>query len=113
MTTVKDLLETRLQLDGDRPFILFRDQRITFEKFYRQSVKYANLFLGYKKYNEPFHIAIMMYNYPEFLYAFGGCALSGATLVGVNTELRGEKLAKVLDDSDSLLVLTDNTKFKP
>ncbi len=91
-----------------KDFILYKDERISYGSYYIQSLRYANLFLSFKKKNvRGFNIGIMMYNMPEFLYALGGCSFVGATLVGINTGLKGDELARDLNFSDFHMLITD------
>ena len=90
----------------DRVFIQFQDIKATYEEFYRRSVQFANLFLQMKQ-DGPFHVGLLMENYPEFIYSFGGCAFSGAVLVGVNYTQLGEQLARNVNHVECQLLLTE------
>ena len=90
----------------DRVFIRFHHYMATYAQFYRRSVRFGNLFLHMRQ-DGPFHIGLLMENYPEFLYSLGGCAFSGATLVGVNYTQLGEQLTKMLNHMDSQLLITE------
>jgi fatty-acyl-CoA synthase len=97
--------------DKGRVFIRFEDLKVTSEEFYRASIRYARLFLAMKQ-TGPFHVGVLMENYPEFLYAFGGCALSGAVLVGMNYTQLGEQLARNINHMDCQFLLTE-PKYVP
>ena len=90
----------------DRVFMQFKDIKVTYEEFYRRSVHYANLFLHMRQ-DGPFHVGLLMENYPEFIYSFGGCAFSGAVLVGINFTQLGEQLARNVNHVDCQLLLTE------
>ena len=42
----------------------------------------------------PRHVAVLLDNTPEYLFAFGGAALAGAAVVGLNHTRRGEHLLR-------------------
>ncbi len=94
-----------------RTFLQFEDIKVTYGDFYRVAIRYARLFLSLKQ-EGPFHVGILMDNYPEFVYAFGGCALSGAVLVGINYTQLGEQLARSINHMDCQLLLTE-PKYVP
>ena len=50
---------------------------------------------------------MLLENHLELLSLYGGCAFAGATLFGVNTGLRGETLAGVLNQSRARLLVVD------
>src|SRR5262245_12620169 len=47
----------------------------------------------------PAHVAMFLDNHPELLALFAGCAYARLTLFGVNTGLRGDSLAGVIERS--------------
>lgn len=52
-------------------------------------------------------VLLMLGNQPEFISAFFGAALVGATVVPLNTAARGDQLEAMLEDSDPTVVLAD------
>lgn len=108
MDTVRDLLVARgTEPDtADRRFLQFGDLTLTYAEFYAECVRYAHLFAARRK-PGPFHVGVMMQNYPEFIFAFGGAALSGAVLVGVNYTFFGEALQRDITYTDCQLLLTE------
>jgi fatty-acyl-CoA synthase len=76
----------------DRPAIRFDDQVVSHSGYYRASCRWANLFLRSAQPGRPLHVAVLLDNVPEYLFAFGGAALAGATVVGVNHTRGGEHL---------------------
>lgn len=95
----------------DRVFIRFHDYTATYAQFYLRSVVFGNLFLHMRQ-DGPFHIGLLMENYPEFLYSLGGCAFTGGVLVGVNYTQLGEKLVGMLNHMDAQLLITE-PKYVP
>ena len=57
----------------------------------------------------PFHVGVLFDNTPEFWFALGACAVSGATLVGINPTRRGAELARDIQHTDCALLLTEPT----
>jgi fatty-acyl-CoA synthase len=62
--------------------------------------------------DSPGHVAVLLENQPEFLSLYGGCGYAGLTLFGLNTGLRGETLAGVLNQSKAPLLVVDE-RFLP
>ncbi len=108
METVRDLLiERGTEADtAGRRFLQFDGLELTYAEYYSECLRYAHLFLAHKK-DGPFHVGVLMQNYPEFLFAFGGAALSGAVLVGVNYTFFGEALQRDINYTDCQLLLTE------
>ncbi|MGH7857150.1 MAG: AMP-binding protein, partial [Candidatus Binatia bacterium] len=77
-----------------RAFLLLDDRRWTHAEYYAESIRWAHLFLALRDPDRPFHVGVLMDNVPEYLFAFGGAALSGATIVGINNTQRGASLAR-------------------
>ena len=63
---------------GARPAIRFGDQVWTHADYLRESSRWANLFLDRLPAGRPRHVAVLLDNLPEYLFAFGGAALIGA-----------------------------------
>lgn len=105
--TVADILD--LRAEDDRPGLLFEDSRWTWREFVEESVRRAHLLLEMHDPERPFHIAVMLENVPEYLFAIAGAAYAGATVVGVNLTRRGDELAEQIRYTDCELILTDST----
>ena len=94
----------------DRLFMYFEEERLTFGDYLTWCSRYANMFLKVKAEKKPdrFHVGVLMLNYPELMISLGACALAGATLSGINTGQKGPMLARDIDFTDCMLMLTDN-----
>jgi len=94
----------------DRTFMYFEDERLTFGDYLSRCTRYANMLLKVKQEKRPdrFHVGVLMQNYPEFMIVMGACALVGATLSGLNTGQKGPMLARDIDFTDCILLITDN-----
>jgi fatty-acyl-CoA synthase len=55
----------------------------------------------------PGHVAMLLDNHLELLSLYAGCAYAGLTLFGVNTGLRGDTLAGVVNQSRARVLVVD------
>lgn len=92
---------------GDRPSLLFEDRTWTFAELETAAARVANAVdaLGIAQGE---HVAVLMGNRPEFLFAWLGAARIGRPVVGVNTGLKGDGLAYVLDNSDAVAIIVES-----
>ncbi|MGH7818815.1 MAG: AMP-binding protein, partial [Candidatus Binatia bacterium] len=90
-----------------RVFLLFGERRYTHAEYYAESIRWARLFLELRDPKAPFHVAVLMDNVPEYLFAFGGAALAGAVVVGVNATQRGPSLARDVRHTDCRILVTE------
>ncbi len=90
---------------GDRPAVRFEEHIWTHAEYLRTCCRWANLFLDRKVDGAPLHVAVLLDNTPEYLFALGGAALAGATVVGVNHTRRGEHLLHDIRHTDCGLVV--------
>ncbi|MCP4579627.1 MAG: AMP-binding protein [Deltaproteobacteria bacterium] len=101
----------------DRTFFMYyhengRFREVTFARFLEKSLAYAALIDSLKRRQgkegeNRFHVGVYMQNTPEVLYAFGGCALTNATLVGINNAQVGQGLATDIKNMDVDVLLVD------
>lgn len=95
--TIADLLLDRL---GDnRPGLRTRERTWTWDDVVKESAARAALATELRT-EGPFHIGILLANVPEFLFWLGGAALSGATVVGINSTRRGPDLEQEVRHTD-------------
>jgi fatty-acyl-CoA synthase len=92
---------------GDRPAIRFGDRVWTHREYLAESVRFANLFLERLPSDAPLHVAVLLDNTPDYLFAFGGAALIGGAIVGLNHTRRGEHLLRDAEHTHCGLVLTE------
>jgi fatty-acyl-CoA synthase len=110
--TVRDQLEARAGHPAlaDREFLLQHDRSWTWRRFRDESVRVAHFLrrrLGPIDERRPGHVAMLLENHLELAALFGGCAYSGTTLFGINTGLRGDTLAGVLEHSRARVLVVD------
>src|SRR5439155_20370777 len=69
--------------------------------------RWANLFLDRRHEGRPFHVGVLLDNVPEYLFALGGAALAGATVVGLNHTRQDEHLLRDVEHTDVGLLITE------
>ena len=92
---------------GARPFVRFGDRVWTHAEFLAESARWANLFLDRLPADGPRHVGVLLDNTPDYLFAFGGAALAGATIVGLNHTRQGEHLARDAEHTHVGLLVTE------
>jgi fatty-acyl-CoA synthase len=106
-STMAAALRDRLADSGECTFLRFEDATWTFAETYREACRYANLLLRLRDARRPFHVGVLLDNVPEFLFAEFGCALAGATLVGLNPTRTGSFLVRDLVYADCQIVIVE------
>jgi len=101
------LLRRNAAEHGDRPAILFGDRTWTHAEYFAESCRFAALFLDRLPADGPRHVAVLLDNTPDYLFAFGGAALIGAAVVGLNHTRRDEHLLRDVRHTDCGLVITE------
>jgi fatty-acyl-CoA synthase len=97
---------------ADRVAIRIDDLAWTYARFRDEAVRYAHFLrqrLGSVDDARPGHVAMLLENRPELLALYAGCGYAGLTLFGVNTGLRGDTLAGVIDRSGSRLLVVEES----
>ncbi|HEY7136292.1 MAG TPA: AMP-binding protein [Acidimicrobiia bacterium] len=90
-----------------RPALRFGDRVWTHREYFDESCRFANLFLTHKPADRPLHVAVLLDNLPDYLFAFGGAALSGSCVVGLNHTRRDEHLLRDAEHTHCSLVITE------
>lgn len=103
---IGELVAERARRLGDRPFLRFKDEELTYGDMDRLSNRCAHGFgaLGITKGDK---VSIMLPNCPEFLHLWFGAAKIGAVEVPINTSYKGEFLRHIIDQSDSRILVID------
>jgi fatty-acyl-CoA synthase len=102
-----ELLRRNATEFGDHDAIKFGDRTWTHEQYYEESCRFAALFLERLPAEGPRHVAVLLDNTPDYLFAFGGAALIGAAVVGLNHTRRDEHLLRDVRHTDCGLVITE------
>jgi fatty-acyl-CoA synthase len=91
----------------DRPAIRVDDRTWTHAEYYAAACRWANLLLAHETEAKPLHVAVLLDNGPEYLFAFGAAALAGGAVVGVNHTRGGEHLLHDVLHTDCVLFVHD------
>jgi acyl-CoA synthetase (AMP-forming)/AMP-acid ligase II len=110
--TLRDQIRARAEhpVAAERVFLMQHERRWTYRQFRDESTRVAHFLLqrlGKIDEAHPGHVAMMLDNYLELAALVGGCAISGLTLFGINTGLRGATLAGVLNHSRARVLVAD------
>jgi fatty-acyl-CoA synthase len=87
--------------------VRFEDRVWTHGEYVEESNRWANLFLDRLPEGRPRHVAVLLDNLPEYLFALGGAALAGAAIVGLNHTRQGEHLLRDMEHTDCGLLITE------
>ncbi len=114
--TLRDQIEARASHPVQSQRILLRqDDRVwTYRAFRDDSVRLAHFLLGRLAAlpaGTPGHVAMLLDNCSELVTLYGACGYAGLTLFGINTGLRGETLAGVLDQSKASILVVDEARL--
>ena len=104
--TIADLF--RSHIGNTRPAVQFGSDSWTYEQVLAEVAQRAAFLLDHKPAGAPFHVGVMFDNTPEMWFALGACAVSGATLVGINPTRRGAELARDIEHTDCAILLTED-----
>ncbi len=91
----------------DRAAVRCGDRLWTHGEYVEEAFRWAHLFLLQRPADGPFHVAVLLDNIPEYLFALGGAALAGATIVGLNHTRRDEHLLRDIEHTDVGLLITE------
>jgi fatty-acyl-CoA synthase len=92
---------------ASRPAVKFGDRVWTHREYGRECRRFANLLRAHLDPDAPPHVGIFLDNTPDYLFALGGAALIGATVVGLNHTRRGEHLLRDATHTHCGLVITE------
>jgi fatty-acyl-CoA synthase len=95
---------------ADRAFLVQHERQWTYRQYRDECVRVAHFLLGRlgpHRDDRPGHVAMLLENHLELLALYGGCAYAGFSLFGVNTGLRGDTLAGVVEQSQARLLVVD------
>jgi fatty-acyl-CoA synthase len=95
---------------AERVLLKQHERSWTYRRFRDESARMGRFLLdrlGTIDDKRPGHVAMLLDNHLELAAVYGGCGVAGLTLFGVNTGLRGETLAGVLNQSRSRVLVVD------
>jgi long-chain acyl-CoA synthetase len=107
--TLRSVLELS-SLHGDKDFLVYEDERVTFAEHFRIVAGLAAELTGRFGVVKGDRVAIAMRNLPEWVMAFWASIAVGAVVVPVNAWWTGPELAYGLSDSGATVVFTDEER---
>ncbi len=105
-----DLIEQQAKEQGDKPYILHDDEKISFAGFDSATCRAAGG-LAAQGAKPGDGLAILMGNCLEYLFLFYGMPRGGFYSVPVNTALKGDGLSFILTNSDVRYLVADDTLY--
>ncbi|HUI26214.1 MAG TPA: class I adenylate-forming enzyme family protein [Candidatus Kryptonia bacterium] len=100
------------RLHGDKPFLVYEDERTSFEQHFRRCARLARVMVEDWGLRKGDRIAIAMRNFPEWSIAFWAAAAVGAVVVPLNAWWSGEELEYGLGDSGSRFLFCDGDRAR-
>src|SRR5262249_30218947 len=106
--TLKDLHATTR---SDKTFLVFEDERGTFEDAWRQGCTLATALVEDFGVRKGDRVAISMRNYPEWIIAFTAATSIGAIAVAMNSLWQPDEMVFGLKESGSKVLLADQERL--
>lgn len=97
---------------GDADFIVYEEERWTFERHFRAVCSAARWLVGEGGVSKGDRVAVAMRNYPEWSIAFWAAACAGAIAVPLNAWWTGDELAYGLRDSGTKVLFADAERLE-
>ena len=107
--TLRDLYETAR---SDAAFLVYDQERYSFEETQRRVAQIANLLTGHYGVSKGDRVAISMRNYPEWILAFNAATSIGAIAVTMNSLWQTEEMAFGLRDSGAKVLFADQERLE-
>jgi len=109
--TIPALFEASRQF-GEREFLVYSGERITYEENYRRVVTLARRLVDDHGVTKGDRVAIAMRNYPEWCVAFWAITSIGAIAVPLNAWWTSDELSYGLKDSGSIMLFADSERLQ-
>ena len=100
------------QARSDLPFIVYEDERLSFEEAWQESARIAQLLVQECGVGRGDRVAISMRNYPEWILAFMATTSIGAIAVAMNALWQAEEMAHALRDSAPKVLFADDERLE-
>tara|TARA_R110000824_G_scaffold118960_18_gene272512 strand:+ start:31548 stop:33302 length:1755 start_codon:yes stop_codon:yes gene_type:complete len=97
---------------GSRDFLVYQDERLSFDDHYRAVVTLGRELAGKYGVVKGDRVTIAMRNYPEWSIAFWAAAALGAIVVPLNAWGTGPELEYGISDSGSKVVIVDGERLE-
>ncbi|MDE2577270.1 MAG: AMP-binding protein [Hyphomicrobiales bacterium] len=99
------------QAHGDRIFLVYEDERISFDAFARATLTLAR-WLAEQGVRKGDRVAVLMRNVPEWPVVFFAAVLNGAVAAPLNAWWNGEELRYGLADSGAKILFVDGERYE-
>ncbi len=106
MQSIRKLVEESAEKFGNKTFLYFKNQKISFMEVNRISNLVASAFQD-KGIRKGDRVALMLTNRPEFIYLWFGLNKIGASVVPIDTELAAYEVEYILKHSEAKMVATE------
>lgn len=110
-STTQEVFEASRRF-GDREFLVYSGERITYEENYRYVAILAHRLLEDYGIVKGDRVAIAMRNYPEWCLAFWAITAIGAVAVPLNAWWTSDELSYGLKDSGSIMLFADTERLE-
>ncbi|MAE96951.1 MAG: fatty acid--CoA ligase [Deltaproteobacteria bacterium] len=107
--TLRDLFD---QSRSDLPFIVYEDQRLSFEEAWAEACRLGRLLAEQCDVQKGDRVAISMRNYPEWILGFMATTSIGGIAVAMNALWQPDELAYGLEDSGAKVFLADEERLE-
>jgi acyl-CoA synthetase (AMP-forming)/AMP-acid ligase II len=97
---------------GDRPYVVFEDERHTYDDIHRQVRALAQVLRDRFDIGGGDRVAVAMRNYPEWIVSHWAITALGATTVGCNAWWTGAELEYGLLDSRPRVLIADDERLE-
>ncbi len=107
---IRGILRDRAASLGDRPFLRFRDESISFREMDDRSNRAANLLreIGVRRGDK---VCLMIGNRPEFVELWFGLAKLGAIMVPLETSLSRNSASYIASHSDATVFAVEDSSY--
>ena len=106
-STLRDIFEASR---CDAPFIVYHDERYTFEDTWQMSSRIARLLIDGYHISPGDRVAISMRNYPEWAFCFNAITSIGAIAVAMNALWQSEEMEFGLNDCGARVLFADQER---
>lgn len=108
-STIRDLID---QNRSELPFIVYEDERLTFEETWQQAARIATLLRRDCGVAKGDRVAISMRNFPEWITSFTAVASLGGIAVAMNSLWQPDEMAYGLNDCGAKVLIADDERLE-
>jgi long-chain acyl-CoA synthetase len=105
---IRELIEATR---SDKEFLVYEDERYTYEDTWRQACRLAHALVNEFGVKKGDHVAIAMRNYPEWIFSYVAIASIGAVAIAVNSLWTADEMAHGLNLSKPKVLIADQERI--